>query len=572
MSHFHFFLLARSRFWSSIVAASLCLLLGCKTAAPEVVTPSFTPPGGPGSIMPTRTIQALLPTFTLAPPTATSLPISIGGKVTSAATSEPLSGATLSLVETFNPFNEIASTTTGPSGEYAFHFLSPGNYYLVASAPGFAREIFPQAAAIQEAMVLRFEGFPLVTVDFALSAGGSIAGRVLSSDDNTPLKDILVGAIVSKYAWADALRFNTLSDAEGYYKIESLPLGEYVVFTEGISGYQNEFFDDANYLSKFTPVLVTPPYDTSAIDLTLERGATISGKVVDEETGLPISNAMVQMWSHQILPTWGLTSHTNGRGEFIIDTLPPASFLISVRAEGYADEIYNHRQGWDQADLVPVTYGSVSSGVAINMRKGGILRGALYDQSGSPLAGLMVDVRNGDNDHASAVPCYPTDINGEFSVMMPPGTYYLYTQFVPGFVQVYYDNVLDFASATPIKVTVGEEVTGLDFFLLPGGVISGKVVRSDGVTPVADVQVLAKPLGGQLAVSMRADRFSARANTGQDGTFRIEGLPSGSYLLLFTIPGQVATIYYPGVTKESQATPVEVKAPEETSGLIITIP
>jgi len=53
----------------------------------------------------------------------------------------------------------------------------------------------------------------------------------------------------------------------------------------------------------------------------------------------------------------------------------------------------------------------------------------------------------------------------------------------------YYDNTYDFWAAQEVRVSTGQEITGINFSLAPGGNVSGTVRNADGSAPLANVSV-----------------------------------------------------------------------------------
>jgi hypothetical protein len=488
---------------------------------------------------------------------------SISGKVLEAATGGPLGGATVEVYDSEEHLLPMATTTTDISGDYHFGPIPQGEYYVLAYADGYAREIYRQAAVVQDALIVRYTGELVMGIDFALAEGGSISGRVTQADGVTPLAGIHVRATQAKYAWVANLWFKALSDPSGHYRLDHLPLGQFVVVAEG-DGYVNEFHDGVNYLGLSTPVSVEPPHETIGIDMAMDPEARLSGRVIDDDTGAPIEGAIVHLLPSGpgTAPTWGMGGETGERGQFMVNRLPPADYLVSSRAEEYGDEIFDHQPGWSTADLVPVPPGGDVSGVTLRMRRGGLLRGHLFDEFGVPLPGFWMTVRLPDGDLAGAMP-EGSRTDGSFWFRMPPGTYVVMADAVPGYVREYYDGVYRPEDAIRFDVTVGSEVGGIDFTIQLAGSISGAVYRSDGVTPVPGAQVYAFPLDTD---------FGDGAITGPGGQYRIEGLPSGHYRIDVNVPGYEMLVYYPGTFEEGDAMAVQVTAPAETGGIDIIVP
>jgi len=538
-----------------VVAAVLLLTLHASGAPPGTALPnavSYLP------FMARNWLPSAEPTPTTPPPLT-----SISGRVVIAANGAPLGGATVEAYDAQEHGDPVATATTGPDGDYSLGSIPQGDYYVLAYAEGYAREIYEQAAQIQDALPVSYAGQPVTEIDFALGQGGSISGRVTAADGMTPLPGIVVRATQAKYAWVDNLWFKATSGADGFYRLTHLPLGQFAVVVEA-DGYVNEFYDGVNYLSLYTPVVVQPPQETPGIDLALDPEGRLSGRVIDDLTSDPVHGAIVHMLptGPGTAATWGMVVETDLTGAFTMGRLPPADFLVTARADAYADEIYHHQPGWSSADPVAVPYGGHVTDLTVRMRRGGLIRGHLYDEAMRPLPGFWLTVQLPDGDLAGAMPA-GTRFDGSFSIRLVPGTYIVMADQVPGYVPEYWDSVYRAEDATRIEVTEGGEVSGIDFTVQLAGSISGAVYRADGVTPVPDAQVYAFPLDVEVGDG---------AITGPDGGYRIEGLPSGNYRVEVSVPGYELLVYYPGVTDPGLAQAVQVSAPMETGGIDILVP
>lgn len=132
-----------------------------------------------------------------------------------------------------------------------------------------------------------------------------------------------------------------------------------------------------------------------------------------------------------------------------------------------------------------------------------------------------------------------------------------------------------------ISVAQGEAITKIDFALVRGGVITGRITDTDGrpvigerVTVVArDVQDANRPM----------TMFDGLRNTTDDrGIYRVYGLGPGSYRVSIgqaasaggvSIMGmgasQYAKTFYPGVSEEAKATLIEINEGAEVSNIDI---
>jgi protocatechuate 3,4-dioxygenase beta subunit len=118
-----------------------------------------------------------------------------------------------------------------------------------------------------------------------------------------------------------------------------------------------------------------------------------------------------------------------------------------------------------------------------------------------------------------------------------------------------------------LNIAKGDMITGINFELERGGVITGRVTDAVG-RPV---------IGAQVSCS-RVDRDGAggageRSDTDDRGVYRIYGLPAGSYVVSVTGANmglrRYRQTFYPDVTSGPRATPVTVAAGSESRDIDI---
>src|SRR5258705_3146894 len=132
-----------------------------------------------------------------------------------------------------------------------------------------------------------------------------------------------------------------------------------------------------------------------------------------------------------------------------------------------------------------------------------------------------------------------------------------------------------------VIVAEGETVEGIDFILIRGGVITGRVNDADGRPLIEEqvqlLQIASNNQGGQIYVN------SARmAQTDDLGIYRAFGLPRGSYKVAggkaddvsFAGGGrrsQYQQTFHPAATDPSKATVIEVSEGSEAANVDITV-
>ena len=186
--------------------------------------------------------------------------------------------------------------------------------------------------------------------------------------------------------------------------------------------------------------------------------------------------------------------------------------------------------------------------------------------------GIMVVLS--DPNRGFATPSYrgATDASGNYRISnIPEGTY------------IVGPHALAFAVGnrevtSPVNVADGETIEDLDFVLVRGGVITGKVTDSDG-QPAIEQPII---LEGHFDKDQMF-RSHSQVYTDDRGIYRAFGLRQGKYRVAAGYPGNhrlpapgrpaqgYGQTFYPSTTEEAKATLLEVSEGSETKDVDIVI-
>jgi hypothetical protein len=225
----------------------------------------------------------------------------------------------------------------------------------------------------------------------------------------------------------------------------------------------------------------------------------------------------------------------------------------------------------------------------------GAIHGQVLDAStGLPISGAQVGARRiaepardeettGQQQKPKVPAAGTADESGEFAVVgLEAGQYRLWAVH-DGYVRTEYGAREPFSPGKPVEVKPGGDASYV-LRLLPGAVVSGKVVDQDG-NPMAHVPVQA--VRQSYVRGFRELRPVAATTSGKSGEYRITGLAPGRYYLsarplrtaAATPPeGQaekvrtdVPTVFCPGVLDVAAASTVDAYAAAEIRDMNFTI-
>jgi hypothetical protein len=193
--------------------------------------------------------------------------------------------------------------------------------------------------------------------------------------------------------------------------------------------------------------------------------------------------------------------------------------------------------------------------------------------------GIVVGLRRNDSaSQREPTLKATTDESGDYRIgSIAPGRYVI-APLAPGFVVTDYS----FSSeGKTILIVEGETVEDIDFALVRGGVITGKVVDADG-RPVIEERITLLPSDPVNKGAKTAFPNGPRnTQTDDRGIYRIFGVAAGHYKVVVNLSpngGQVTPIrrpyqqtFYPDTTNVSKAAVVEVSEGGETSDIDIVV-
>ena len=356
--------------------------------------------------------------------------LSLGGAISGEVrdrTGAPVAEATvtarrLSRAPTSDP--AVFTATTDDLGDYRIGSLAPGAYAVGAHLPGFTAPSGPAAgtAPVEEQTVNVGLGAEVSGLDVTIDvpselsvrvqrpttdpdATASLRGRVLS-----PRGAPVAGAVVQAYR--SGMPTNAVeSDARGRYVIEGLVPGDYTVqaFKRGYimprPGQGLNLIDALLRDRSSDPVVSVGRGQTvDAIDLTLARGGSIAGTIVDEfgepmrDVGVAVVELRVVAGTTRALRSAagrGSSGRTDDRGRYRVFGLQPGTYIVQATAgnmlsstSGYVPTFYPGTTTIDLATPTKLDLDASVAGVdlALLPQPTRRVRGIVLTPAGTPAA------------------------------------------------------------------------------------------------------------------------------------------------------------------------------------------
>ena len=493
---------------------------------------------------------------------------SVSGTVTADVGGAPVANAWV-WAETFNCCGGNGAPTNA-DGTFLISGLAPGDYrigvHIDDSSAGLAGEYYMDSDWNGADSVSVTAGATTPNIDFGLAAGGSISGVITRDSDGT--------AVAGADVWADSIVCcgggGTRSNFDGTFTISGLAANSYIVRGQAPEqGLAGEFYNNVFSFDLGTPIVVSAGQDSAGINISLGAGSSIFGTVFQADGVTAIPNAQVFAFSPDD-DEEEFFSMANTSGQYEIIGLSPGSYAVAAMADGFAVELYGGGINIASSTLVAITSGVDALGIDFQLDPGGSISGTVYETDGTTPIGFVEVVALPEG-----TPFPPDDefffeeaaIDGTYEIAgLPAGNYMVYaigSDF--GYVFEFYSNTVDPSALTPVTVTSGNDTSGIDFTLADGGSISGTIFRTDGTTPISDMLI--------IAVDVSTGFTMSDADTEMNGTYVIDGLPAGNYLVYTEDDFDQGYVdeYYDGVSGAGSATQVTVSGTSDTPNIDFTL-
>ncbi len=296
---------------------------------------------------------------------------------------------------------------------------------------------------------------------------------------------------------------------------------------------------------------------------------TISGKVMKSDGVTPVpGGAHVEVRDLTQRLTVGTATSNNNDGTYSI-SVPPGTYYVRVETDGYALEYYNEA-GTDGTKATPVvvTAGNTTSNIDFTLDPGGTISGRITAaDTNSPVRHVTVVGQGGvwvgactDDDGYYTLRSLPLN----FPIKLLAGNTASWCLGPSTYLSEWWNKAATLNSATAITLTNAvPNATDKNFVLQPGGAISGKVMKNDGVSPVSGARVDVREAATDRPTVPTVD-------TNPDGTYSI-AVPPGTYHVRVETDGYALEYYKEAGTNGTTAAAVVVTLGNVTSNIDFTL-
>jgi hypothetical protein len=247
-------------------------------------------------------------------------------------------------------------------------------------------------------------------------------------------------------------------------------------------------------------------------------GAEIVGRIIDRDTKLGIAGALVRALPQQKNQAEVLDK-TSEDGKYHLELLRGKyKVFVNVPDSNYLPRFYGATDR-EQEEVIDVPTFESFIIVDVSLEAGGSISGTVKRRvDSSPVGGLKI-YAEASNFRIST----STNPDGHYGFRaLPPDHYRVHV--VPldeNYVSVYFDDAPDSAQSVSLTLERHQRITGIDFRLRYGGVISGRVYARKNHEPISGLKVIAE--------RQKASDPPVYAYTDANGFYTLRGLPDGLY-------------------------------------------
>jgi len=468
---------------------------------------------------------------------------SISGKVYNKS-QKPVEGAELWMVEQKGmQFTEMfggqMKTSSDANGSYTIEDIKSETLLsLMAKHKDYAERR-------KDGIVVK-EGQRLENIDFILTEGGSISGKVTDAE-NHPLEGVKVGnrkqgsGFMGKYMASLAIGRDEseliATDKEGLYKLLHISPGEYTVIASK-DGYISENIQN---------IKIKEGEVRKDVNFVLKPSYIISGLVKNEE-GKPVEGAHLICFGFNFKTPTFAEANSDSTGYYELKNLQNIEYMINLTAEGYVK---------DKKEKIKAP----ATNVDFVLTKGFSIKGKVIDKSNKkPVQDFEIEISEKQKTYFGFGMNVPQEPGRKESYHNEQGEFT-----IANLAEITYDfkaTAIDYAPSVLSGVAIKKEGNkDLIFELGHGGSVSGKVLE-EGTNKAVSGATVSLDAGTEFMgvdfSEIRGEKSGINATSDNEGKFQLKGLVPGSRIIKVTHPEYVKQTKIVNIEEGKDTSDVEI--------------
>ncbi len=404
-------------------------------------------------------------------------------------------------------------------------------------------------------------------------ANCTVQGQIVQQASGVPIRkaDIWLYG-VGEYQESDDIKYTTVTDAEGRFKIEDVKPGRYRL------SFQHAGFVDVEKRRHGSGMLISlePGHDLTTLLFHMAPGAIIRGKVTDVDGDpVPSIGDVAVPYTATIWGDKGFGDRTNEVGEYRIGSLPSNRYLLMAQpsfqlaravesakiaertAPVYGLTYYPGTAEKSQAVPIEVHAGDETpANISLRLVRFFRVRGLVTNLPVGLTSGAGVILHPLDEDTMADIRIWPLDKDGAFDIRgVLPGSYAVLV------VSGGYKDLRAMRGEPTVQVA-NVDVEGLRISAQPNGQIRGQFHMGNGQKiDWSEIEVLLyshhrQDFLGPMTESGSGDESQAlywddrpvRGDVKTNGSFEIKDIPADTYRLRIIAPKALQDYFLKSVT------------------------
>jgi hypothetical protein len=356
------------------------------------------------------------------------------GSLRNSITSEFISHGQVSFIPVFGW--DIIKARIDSLGNYSAH-LFPGNYIILANAPGYFQEFYDNVHFIFNASKVTLKSGDSLNINMDLEPKPAVNKYVLSGSvkdtAGNPLKAMIELYNVSSNSFHKKF-YTAVTDSSGRYSVQVRGGDTLVVYAHSLNkNYFPQFYNQKESYLDADRIGISA--DTGNINFVLVHKPIynngISGIVMNSDSSGVQSIILAIRLGAKLNEHRKYSTFSDSLGNYSFSNLYPGSYiLLSIPQGNYIPTFFKYdgtqTLHWKNADSVVVSPSGIVTGInftVTNIPDSGqnYITGTVKDKSGNPVMGAIV-FANDDNQQTYSFGI--TDQNGRYTITgLVPGSY-----------------------------------------------------------------------------------------------------------------------------------------------------